>query len=288
MRRTRNLWLEITLIAVLLLCVSGTAAAQYGQGSQGQPPAQQTDKSKTSDVTPLTLDAPPPVNAEEEAEYKAFQAAPPSDLNKKISLGEAFLQKYPQSRYRPPVYSSLTIAYSQTNQVQKMLEVGEKEVELTPNDVTTLAILAQVISRVTKSSTPDAGKQLDKAATYAKRAIEVAPTLPKPENLTDEAFTAGKNQALATAHSGLGLVYLNRGKYSDAIPELEQSVKLDPIPDPVNYFLLGIANQKAAHFDDAAAAFGKCAAIPGVMQERCKSSAEEAKKLGATQLSAPK
>jgi hypothetical protein len=49
-----------------------------------------------------------------------------------------------------------------------------------------------------------------------------------------------------------------------------------------------MANAKTSHFDDAATAYNKCAATAGVMQETCKKGAEEAKKLGATQLSAPK
>src|SRR2546426_11220759 len=91
--------------------------------------------------------SPAPVNAEEDAAYKAFQDVPPTDLNKRIELGEAFNQKYSQSRYRPVVFSTLTMAYLQSGQVQKMIETGEKAIELTPNDVTTLAILGQTIPR---------------------------------------------------------------------------------------------------------------------------------------------
>jgi tetratricopeptide (TPR) repeat protein len=180
------------------------------------------------------------------------------------------------------------MAYLQSNQVQKMIETGEKAIELTPNDVTTLAILGQTIPRALNATTADPAKQLQKAETYSKKAIEITPTLPKPPNLTDEAFDKAKNQTLASAHSGLGLVYVRRGKFAEAIPELEQSLKLDPSPDPVNFYLLGLANQKAAHFDDAVTAFNKCASMPGTMQAMCKSAAEEAKKAGATQLSAPK
>ena len=87
-----------------------------------------------------------------------------------------------------------------------------------------------------------------------------------------------------------GLVYFRRGNFSDAIPELEQSVKIDPnpTPDPVNLYLLGMANQKTSRFDEAATAFAKCAAIAGSLQNTCKNGAEEAKKQGSTQLSAPK
>lgn len=290
--QAKRIYLQASLGTILLLGASTTAMAQSAQSAQGgqsqQPPAQSPDKSKTPDVTPLTLDAPAPSNAEEDAAFKAYQDAVASDWPKKIELGEALLQKYPESRYRPAVYSGLTIGYMQTNQVQKMLEIGDKAIELTPTDLTTLSILAQTISRVTNASTPNAEKQMEKAETYSKRAIEVAPTLPKPSNLTDDAFTAAKNQALAAAHSGLGLIYVKRGKNQEAIPELETSLKLDPSPDPVNYYLLGIANKNTSHFDDAVGAFSKCAGIAGPMQQTCKAQAEDAKKKSATELSAPK
>jgi tetratricopeptide (TPR) repeat protein len=288
MSRKGNLLLDAATTVALLLGMCGMAAAQSGQSGQSQQPAQSTEKPKTPEATPLTLDAAPPVNAEEDAAFKAYQDAPVTDWTKKIELGEAFVQKYPQSRYLPPIYSGLTIAYMQTNQIQKMLDTGDKAVALTPTDVTTLAILAQTISRVTNSNTPNSAKELDKAESYSKKAIEVAPTLPKPPNLTDEAFTAAKNQALAAAHSGLGLVYVKRGKNAEAIPELETSIKIDPNPDPVNYYLLGMANKGTSHFDDAITAFNKCAAAASPLQATCKAQAEDAKKKSATELSAPK
>lgn len=298
MKFSWNKVIWVGALAGLLLPGAGSASAQSSQSGQNPPqqqPQQQTqpqDKNAApaANTTGLTLDAaPPPVNAEEDAAYKAFEAVPNSDLAKKISSGEEFLQKYPQSRYRPPVYSILTVAYLQTNQAQKAFEMGDKEVALKPDDAQTLAILCQAIPRAFNPSAPDAQQLLDKAQTYGKRAIEIIPTMPKPENLTDEKFAAAKNQTLAMAHGGVGLVYVRQGKFADAIPELEQSIKLDPNPqpDPVSYYLLGIANERTSHFDAAAAAFGKCAEIPGSLQPACQNGAAEAKKQGATQLSAP-
>jgi tetratricopeptide (TPR) repeat protein len=291
MRMKWNICLEAVCLAGLLPAACGAAAAHgtpSGQGSQSQAPAQQSDKAKTPEVTPLTLDAPAPANAEEDAAYKAFFAVIPNDAAKKIELGEAFILKYPESRYRSPVYGALTFAYVQVGNVQKMREVGEREIALTPNDVSTLALMGQTLTRSWKSGAPDAMQVLAKAEQYSKQAIEITPTLPKPENLTDEAFTSAKNQTLAMAHSGLGLIYVRRGKNAEAIPELEEAVKIDPTPDPVNYYLLGIANKATSHFDDSVTAFNKCTAIAGPLQGTCKAQAEEAKKLGATQLSAPK
>jgi tetratricopeptide (TPR) repeat protein len=180
------------------------------------------------------------------------------------------------------------MAYVQSGQVQKMEEVADKEIALNPNDVQVLAVVGQTLPRAMNSKTPEPEKVLTKAEQYDRKAIELTPTLPKPASVSDEAFSTVKNQTLGMAHGGLGLVYIRRGKFSEAIPELNQAVTIDPTPDPVNYYLLGMANVKTSHFDDSVIAYNKCAAIAGAMQETCKKGAEEAKKLGATQLSAPK
>jgi len=293
MRKKRNFGLGATTAAALLVGVNLVAAArspQYRQGSQSQPPAQQADKPKTPEVTPLTLDVAPPVSAEEDVAYKAFQVINVNDAAKKTEAGEAFLLKYPESRYKSPVYGALAYAYLQAGNTQKMQEYGEKEIAIAPNDVSTLALLGQTLPRTLhgSASTPEAMQMLAKAEKYSKQAIEITPTLPKPENLTDESFTSAKNQTLAMAHSGLGLVFVRQGKNAEAIPELEQAIKIDPSPDPVNYYLLGMANKITTHFDDAITAFNKCAVMTGPMQGTCKSQAEDAKKLSTTQLSAPK
>ena len=280
---------------LLLGCVGASAQSGSGQSGSGQsgqqnpPPAQQqTDKDKANT---LTLDTPaPPVNAEEDAAFKAFDAIPVTEGAKKIQAGEAFVQKYPQSRYLAPVYSNLVKAYLAENEIQKMQDVGEKEVAIAPNDVQTLAILGQTLPRAWNASMPNAAAQLDKAEKFSKSAIELTPTISKPDSLTDAQFSRAKNQTLAMAHSGLGLVYFRRGKYDAAIPEFEESAKVDPNPDsdPVTFYVLAISDQRTSHFDAAVAAFTKCASIPGTLQPTCKNGAEEAKKLGATQLSAPK
>jgi tetratricopeptide (TPR) repeat protein len=272
----------------------GAAALPFllwaGAVSFATPSARGQEKStldKNKQELPLAPDL-PPVSAEEEAAYKSYVDAPPSDLPKKAQLGENFLQKYPQSRYRPAVYSSLTMTYLQIGDVQRMTDTGVKALEVNPNDVQVLGILGQTIPRALSKDPAVAAKQLEQAEQYARRAIEVTPTLPKPENLTDEAFADAKSQVLTMAHSGLGLVFIYRQKYSDAVAEFQQSLRLTANPDPVNYYLLGLADEKTLHYDDAASVFAKCAAIPGQMQSMCQAASERARKLALTQLSAPK
>jgi len=258
-------------VAGLLVCGSGIAAAQasqYGQGSQSQPPAKQSDKPKAAGGYTSDAGHAGAVNAEEDAAYKAFQAVNPSDARKRSRQVKHFL-KYPRAATNS-WYGSLTYAYLQAGNTQKMQEYGEKEIALVPNDVSTLALLGQTLPRTCVEAHPSRCRAgAGQAEQFSKQAIEITPTLPKPENLTDEAFTSAKNQTLAMAHSGLGWS-MRRGKNAEAIPELEQAVKIDPNPDPVNYYLLGMANKVTSHFDDSVAAFNKCATMAGPMQGTCK------------------
>ena len=291
-----NTWLTTGALMAIMLAAAGRTAAQYPASNKQNPPpannqnppATSTDKSKANNS--LTLDDPnaAPVNAEEDAAFKAISDVPSTDQEKRIELGEAFLQKYPTSRYRSPVYGTLVMAYVQSGQVEKMEQVADKEIALNPNDVQVLAVVGQTLPRAMNSKTPNPDKVLAKAEESSRKAIELTPTIPKPATVSDDSFTMVKNQTLGMAHGGLGLVYIRRGKFSEAIPELNQAVTIDPTPDPVNYYLLGMANAKTSHFDDSIAAYNKCAATAGAMQETCKKGAEESKKLGGTQLSAPK
>jgi len=283
---------QMRMALLLAASLLGSTAA-FGQDKPAQPTPQPapapSDNSTTPKVAPLTLDsAPPPVSAEEEAAIKVFRDEKNEDTEKKDKTAEEFLQKYPQSRYRPEVYSWQVKVYFSQGKIEKMEATADKELELTPNDPQTLAIVGSTLPRAMNASTPEPEKRLTKAEKYCQKSLDLLPTLPKPENITDEVFAKAKNQTAAMAYSGLGVVAFRRGKFADAIPNFEHSVKLDPQPDPVNYYLLGFSNQKASHFDDAVAAYTKCAAIPGGMQSTCTQSIEEAKKLAATQLSAPK
>ena len=289
-RPDKILW--VVAGAMVLSAGSGATAI----GSQERPTLtkdKQQQQSQQQSGTTLSLDAPSvaPASSEEDTAVKALQAMPEAstaNLQLKLQAAEGFLQKYPQSRYRPMVYAFLATGYIQIGQADKGVAFGDKEIDLNPNDVQMMAIISQTIPRSLNPSAPDAGTKLDKAEMYGKKAVEVLPTIPKPEGMSDEVFLSTKNQTLAIAHSGLGLVSWRRGKYADAIPELEQSLKLDPVADPVNWFILGVVDQNTSHFDDATFAFGKCASIPGKLQDTCKTRSEEAKKLAATKLSVPK
>jgi len=102
--------------------------------------------------------------------------------------------------------------------------------------------------------------------------------LAKPEGMSDANFTELKKQTLAMAHGSLALVQVHKNELEAAIPELEQAVALASNEDPTNYYVLGVANQNAGHFEKAAVAFEKCAAVKSNLQGPCTTGAEQSKK----------
>jgi tetratricopeptide (TPR) repeat protein len=286
----------IALIAAGLLYIAPAGIAQGGASSGGaaggSAAASSMSRNIGRDTSPLnpenSLELIKPVDRSEESAFREFQHASTENMARKIELGEQFLKKYPKSAYRALVYSGLTSAYLLTNQVQKMEESGEMAIALNPKDVQVLVMLGQTIPRVITANTPEPQKQLQKAEKYAKQAIEQIPLLAKPQNVSDQEFAQAKDLTLSIAHSGLGLVDFRRGDLEGTIGELDQAVKLYPRGDATNYYVLGVANYNAKHYEDAAKAFNTCAEFSGNLQSTCKESAEKAKSLTSRQQGVPK
>jgi tetratricopeptide (TPR) repeat protein len=223
---------------------------------------------------------PTPAKADpaEEAAYKQFYASNPQDPNTRIRLGEAFVQKYPLSRYAESVYAALTQSYFAKQDRKNFYDRADKALALNPDDAAVLVVAGWMIPHDYDPNSADAAKNLEKAERYEKHAMELIPTQPKPANMTDDQFAQSKSALLSEAHSGLGLVYFRRQDSEDSVKELQQSVQLAANPDPTDLFVLGLCLQRLNRYADAADAFNRCGQIPGSLQDRCKQSADAAKK----------
>ena len=116
------------------------------QGQQGQQ-GQGTGTARADGATAWTDWPAPPVDPAEEAAYKTFHEANSNDAKDVVSKGEAFLTKYPSSRYDGLVYSRLTTAYMQLGMEDKMFAAGQKALELVPDNVDVLPVMAMTTSR---------------------------------------------------------------------------------------------------------------------------------------------
>ena len=250
--------------------------AQYGGGGKDIPPQPAKPPAAAPDAPSGPAKA-PPVNKAEEAAYKALYAARTGTPESQIPLCEEFVTKFPQSHYLMGVYSQLTSAYYAVGNEDKMFVAGTKAIELNPDNVDVLALLAMAMPRRVKSTTPDAQQQYQKAETYARHAIELIPNLTKPDTVDDATFEKAKNDKLSMAHSGLGLIDIQHQKYEDARTELTLATQLASAPDPVDYYLLGNASAQASYLNGAVAAYEKCAGS-GPLVAQCKAREESVKK----------
>lgn len=216
------------------------------------------------------------VNKAEEAAYKAFLAALKAEPATRIQLGEDFAAKFPSSQYLPVIYGVLTTSYFATGDTDKMFASGTRALQLEPQDVDVMSVLAVAIPRRVKMTSPDAAERLQAAEVYAQRTIEIISTLTKPAKMDDATFEKAKKNKLALAHSGLGLIYIDRQKYDDAREELIQATQLASTPDPVDYYLLGNADVEGSYFGEAIVAYEKCA-VSGPLVEQCKAAAVSAR-----------
>lgn len=254
---------------------------QQSQQQQSQPPAKPDQQGQTPPNGQAQAPAEAPkVDPEEEKAYKAFTDTKPDDYAAQIQLGEDFVKKYPQSKYDQFVYSRLTNAYFNKQQLDKMYESSDKALALNPNDVAVLVLVGWVIPHNISPNDLDSDKRLAKAEGYEKHALDVLPTLPKPDAMTDDQFTAAKAHYESTAHSGLGLIYFREQKADDSLKELQAATAKEQT-DPVDFFIMGIDLESLKRFSDAADAFQKCAQIPGQMQDRCKQQEDKAKSQSA-------
>ena len=214
-----------------------------------------------------------------------FYKLPKTDNERVVELGEDFLKKYPESRYRDTVYTRLVTSYMNLEKFDLMFSTGEKAISLNPSNVDVLAMVGWAIPRRWDSQALDAQEKLTKVEGYAKKAIEVIEAMPKPESMTEEDFTKAKGDKLSMAHSGLGVIHYHRSRFADMAVELETATKLSATPDPVDFYLLGIAYQQSRRWTEAATAYEQCSTA-GPMADRCKNSAAAAKKQAAA--AAPK
>jgi tetratricopeptide (TPR) repeat protein len=258
-------------------------AQGMGGGQQAVPRATSTDIQQTElhALTDVQRQPGVKIDPKEQSAYDTFYHVNSELPDKKIQLGSAFLAKYPTSIFTEAVDAGLVEAYYQKQDWKDFYATADKALALKPNDVDVLATVGWVIPHVYNPHDDNADQQLAKAEACEKHALELLGTMPKPTGLTDGQFNTSKAQKSIQAHSALGLVYFRREDYANSSAELQQSMQNNPRPDPTDLYVLGIDFQNLNKFSEAADVFGRCALAPGDLQDRCKQSADEAKRQAA-------
>ena len=231
MTKTTALW-TLTLLVSLS---AGAAAAEVASRS-----------TRSVGLTPVSHMQAPPQAAKQpqwksREEYDAFNAMmTEKDPNKKISLAEAFLQKYSSSDFKSGAHLTEMQAYFQLGKSDQAIEAGKKVLEADPDNLDALAFLSYVFPFVFKADDPDATSKLSRADSDAHHGLDVLQKLQKPANVTDEQFSQYVKPKRAVFNGAVGFVALQRKDYANAITAFRAAVDDNPT-DVYTFYRLGLA-----------------------------------------------
>ena len=195
-----------------------------------------------------------------------YQAKEPA---KRAGLLVKFAQAFPDSGYANQALGVAATAYQQAQNTAKMLEVANGLLTKDPNDVGMLLLLSDYYG--------EKGEQLDKAETYAKKAISNLEGGAKPEGLTDDQWAQQKGLQKGLALSSLGQVNIEKKDNAQAVENLKAAaplVKPDDGSYARNQYRLGFALLNLKRNAEAKEAFTQAASVnspyKGLAQEKLK------------------
>ena len=201
-------------------------------------------------------------------EAQAMQAVQGElDPDRTIQLTTEFAQKYPNSPFLTLVYTYAASAYQQKGDIDKVLEFGEKSLQLNDNNLLSLLIMAAMLPQPQALSSGDPEKKLAQAEEYANRALKLIEDLPQQPDETEEQLKSRKAQLAKEPHSALGMVHLSRAQQGlqgmdpaelqKAEEEYQLAVTITDRPNPQDFFRLGETRERLKKYDAAIEAYTK-------------------------------
>ena len=174
-------------------------------------------------------------------EYDAYTAmATEKDPQKKISLAEAVIQKYPGSDFKDSAYVTEMGAYYQLGKSDKAIEAGQKALEVNPDNLDALSFSSFTFPFVFKADDPDKDSKLTRADAQAKHGLEALQKLQKPDKVTDEQFNSFVKAKRALFNAASGFVALQKKDYPGAITAYKAATE-DNATDFYAFYRMGLA-----------------------------------------------
>lgn len=175
---------------------------------------------------------------------------------KRAAMLVKFAQAFPDSAYANQALGVAATDYQRAQNTPKMLEVANGVLAKDPNHVGMLLLLSDYYG--------EKGEQLDKAETYAKKAITTLESAKKPEGATDEQWMQQKGLQKGLALSSLGQVNIEKKDNAQAVENLKAAaplVKPDDGSYARNQYRLGFALLNLKRNGEAKEAFTQAASV---------------------------
>ena len=215
-------------------------------------------------AAPLLGQQAPQAKSPEEAEaLQALFAA--RDPDTRIEVAKKILKNFKNTEFKDAVLYHATVSYEEKNDIVNMQIYGERALEVNPDHVPTLVALAYGISLRTRRFDLDKSDKLAQSEDYAKHAMRLIPTMPKPNpQIPDDQWLLTKKDLFSQAHESLGAVAMLREDYAGAEESFRSALKVAAEPTGTTFFRLAQCLGQQGKYDEAIDAADKSIAAGGV------------------------
>jgi len=215
---------------VILLLVFATAALVQQSAAQG---GAQTAPSSQKQI-------------KDPAEYNSYvNAIQQSNPAQKASAIEAFLQTYPNSVMKEDAMEQLMAAYQQAGDAQKTIETADRILQVDPNNVRALVLLAYSSRAAASQGGPQMQQNLDKAKEYGQKGLAAVQSMKKPDGMSDADFTKFHNETSAIFDGAVGFAALQAKDFATAQKDLREAVSEESQPSIADVYPLATADLEA-------------------------------------------
>jgi tetratricopeptide (TPR) repeat protein len=237
-------------LLLIFCCFSAASMAQSADGSSKQP-------------QPATKQVPQAKTHPEFNDYNAAYAIASGAASEKAA--DDFAAKYPESELKSYLYSKAMHEYQSENNPEKMLSVGEKVLQLDPDNSIALVLTATVLADSLSDTDTDRQAKVVRVKTNAGHALDTLnSSFTPPANATPEQVKAYKDTLQSMAHSALGIVALKTADDAAAEKELKLSADLNQAqPDPYIWYHLALAQDHQKKYQEALASINHALQVMG-------------------------
>lgn len=204
------------------------------------------------------------------------------DPNTKLRMVDEFEGRFPDSQLLSYVYTQAAKACQQKGELNRVVEYGEKSLQLDAENLFSMILVAITLPqpRMLEGSGADKARNLLKAESLAKRALQLIEEVPRQELETDEQYQSRKGALASDAHAALGMVGIQRDEPDQAIEEFKMAISSTVSPNPQLYFRLGEVYANSGRREEAIEAFTKAAEMGRgtVLETYANNQLEELKK----------
>jgi len=221
------------LVTIVLGCA--VAAAQTGAQPQGQPQAQPAAPQGQPQAQPGAGAPQQKKEIKDPAEYNAYVGAvQQADPAAKISGLEAFLTQYPNSVMKEDALEILMGTYQQKGDPAKMGDTAQRLLQLNPNNVRALALLAYS-KRAAALQNQNPQQNLADAEQYGQKGLAALENFNKPPEMSDADYQNLKKQMSGIFNAAVGQSALQKKDYPTATKDLRAAVEVSPTDFTIIY-----------------------------------------------------